>query len=117
MIRSPRHPRLLVVSGFWVRDYLERTIAEPSNGRATQKVRQSSFNETGARNYFRALFEHKLPYRLAHESKYAPGFWPSVDGYESLAQTVFIFERVPVQAALARDGTKRAKADLPRTAR
>jgi hypothetical protein len=109
-----RHPRLLVVSAFWVRDYLERNIAEPRDGRAIQKVQQSSFKEIAARNYFRALFEGKLPYRLAHQSAYASGFWPSVDGYESLAQTVFIFERVPVQAALARCGTGCTNTDMPR---
>jgi hypothetical protein len=114
---TARRPRLLVVSAFWVRDYLEQNIAEPSDGRAIQLVKQSSFNETGARNYFKALFEGKLPYRLAHKSTYAPGLWPSVNGYESLSQTVFIFQRVPVQAALARRGIGRTKAEMPRVAR
>jgi len=92
---AARYPRLLVVSAFWVRDYLTRVNAAPGDGRVIQRVQQSSFDETGARDYFRALFDGKLPYRLAHKSAYASGFWPSVDGYESLAQTVFIFERVP----------------------
>lgn len=92
---TARNPRFIVVSAFWVRDYLRRDIAEPSDGRAIQKTQQSVFKETAACNYFRALFEGKLPYRLAHSSTYASGFWPSVDAYESLAQTVFLFERVP----------------------
>jgi 4-amino-4-deoxy-L-arabinose transferase-like glycosyltransferase len=92
---TERNPRFIVVSAFWVQDYLRSSTAEPSDGRALQKVQQSVFKETGARNYFRALFDGKLSYRLVHKSPYASGFWPSVDGYESLAQTVFLFERGP----------------------
>jgi len=114
---ATRHPRLLVVSAFWVRDYLMQDSTLPSDGRAIQKVQQFSFKEIAARNYFRGLFEGKLPYRLAHKSAYAPGFWPSVDGYESLAQTVFIFERVPVRGALATRGTDRTNTEMPRVAR
>jgi hypothetical protein len=58
-----------------------------------------------ARNYFTALFAGRLPYRLAHKSTYVPGLWPSVDGYESLTQSVFIFERVPVPTAPAGHGS------------
>ena len=114
---AARCPRLLVVSAFWVRDYLMWNIAVPSDGRAIQKVQQSSFNETGALNYFRALFEGILPYRLARKSAYAVNFWPPVEGYESLAQTVFISQRVPVRAALAGCGTGRTGAQIQRVAR
>jgi hypothetical protein len=94
---AARNPRFIVVSAFWVQDYLRQDIAEPNDGRAIQKVQRSVFEETGARYYFMALFAGKLPYRLAHRSTYASGFWPSVDTYESLAQTVFLFERVPLR--------------------
>jgi len=94
---TERNPRFIVVSMFWVQDYLRQNIAEPSDGRAIQKVQEAVFKETSARNYFKALFEGKLSYRLAHSSTYASGFWPSVDAYESLAQTVFLFERVPLR--------------------
>jgi hypothetical protein len=94
---AARNPRFIVVSAFWAQDYLRQDIAEPNDGRAVQKVQRSVFEETGARNYFMALFAGKLPYRLAHRSTYASGFWPSVDTYESLAQTVFLFERVPLR--------------------
>ena len=112
-----RCPRLVVVSAFWVRDYLTQDVASPGDGQVIQKVQQSNFGETGARDYFRALFKGKLPYRLAHKSAYASGFWPSVEGYESLSQTVFIFERTPVQAALMGCGTGRIRADMPRLTR
>ncbi len=92
---AERNPRFIVVSGFWVQDYVMPDIAEPNDGREFQKTRQSVFRDAAARNYFNALFGGKLPYRLVHESSYAPGFWPSVVGFESLAQTVFLFERAP----------------------
>ena len=98
---AARHPRFLVVSEYWVRDYLT-AIAEPGDGRTIQKIKRSNLGEIGARNYFRALFENRLPYRLAHKSAYATQFWPSVDGYESLAQTIFIFARVPARAGFIR---------------
>jgi 4-amino-4-deoxy-L-arabinose transferase-like glycosyltransferase len=95
---TARNPRFILVSAFWVQDYLRRSLAEPGDGRAIQHVQQSVFKETGARYYFSALFDGKLPYRLVHKSPYASGFWPSVDGYESLAQTVFLFERTPLRS-------------------
>lgn len=104
---ATRNPRFIVVSAFWVDDYLRRGIAEPSEGRVTQNVRQSVFWEKGARNYFQALFEDRLPYRLVHKSPYTSGFWPLVHGYESLGQTVFLFERAPCDSAAA------AAADRP----
>ena len=92
-----RRPRFIVVSGFWVRDYL----AAPKSGseRAVQEVRQAAAADTQARQYFRALFGQKLPYRMVHASRYFPGIWPVPTEYESLAQTVFLFERLPGAAA------------------
>lgn len=112
-----RCPRLLVVSAAWVQGYLTRNLAAPRDGYVIRKVQQSSFGDTAARGYFAALFEGRLPYRLAHKSAYASGIWPSVDGYESLAQTVFIFEHVTDHAAFAGCGTKRTNADAPWTTR
>ena len=88
-----RNPRFIAVNAFWVKDYLRRSIAEPSEGRVIQNVQKSIFRETGARNYFQALFDDELPYRPVHKFPYTSGFWPLVDGYESLGQTVFLFER------------------------
>ncbi|MBU6298049.1 MAG: glycosyltransferase family 39 protein, partial [Alphaproteobacteria bacterium] len=103
---TTRRPRFLVVSAFWVRSYLRRDVAVPGDGLAIQKVKQFSASDSDAHNYFTALFDGQLPYRVAHKSVYAAGFWPSVSGYESLAQTVFIFERVPEKTGLAADGPK-----------
>ncbi|MDE1985979.1 MAG: glycosyltransferase family 39 protein [Alphaproteobacteria bacterium] len=99
---AKRHPRFIVVSGFWVKDYLKWNPVRLGDGRANQEVRQSTVEDADARSYFRALFDGKLPYRLAYKSVYKPGFWPPEDAYESLAQTIFLFERqVPAQASIA----------------
>jgi 4-amino-4-deoxy-L-arabinose transferase-like glycosyltransferase len=95
---AARQPQYLVVSGFWVREYLGQEAGAAQGGRIVQKVQRSTQQETGGRNYFKALFAGQLSYRLAHTSAYAPGIWPAVTAYESLAQTIFIFERIPAAA-------------------
>ncbi len=85
-----RHPRFIVVSEFWARDYLEN--ASHGTGQAVQAVKLSQAAQQEPRTYFRALYGGKLPYRIAHRSQYTPRFWPAVEGYESLAQRVDIFE-------------------------
>jgi len=90
-----RHPRFVVVSAFWVRDYLSPVAVSPTDGRAMPRVMQTSIKDLAARGYFGALFGDRLPYRIAHKSSYARGFWPAASGYESLCQTIYLFERVP----------------------
>ena len=99
-----RHPRFIVISAFWVSDYLKHGVVEPQYGRMSPKVQQSVFKETAARHYFVALFEGKLPYHLVHKSQYVAGIWPSVTAYESLAQTIFVFERIPERTARPSQG-------------
>jgi 4-amino-4-deoxy-L-arabinose transferase-like glycosyltransferase len=96
---ATRNPRFIVVSAFWVRDYLETGITPSGRGEAIPRVRRSVFADTAGRDYFRALFEGRLPYRLAHKSVYSPSFWPPLNAYESLAQTIFLFERVPMHVS------------------
>jgi len=96
---ATRNPDFLVVSAYWVEDYLTQDIAQPGDGRAIPNWRQSIFKETAGHSYFRDLFEGKLPYRLAHTSTYSTGVWPSVESYESLGQTIYLFERIPVAPA------------------
>lgn len=89
-----RNPRFLVVNGFWLEGYLTPGAATPLDGRITPPVQAALALDTENRNYFTALFHGDLPYRLAHVARYQRGIWPSLAGYESLAQTIFIFERV-----------------------
>jgi len=90
-----RNPRIIVINAFSLRDYLDQDEAASAGGRAVQKVQQSATGDNAARRYFAALFAGELPYRLALRSAYAPHFWPAIEGYESLAQTILIFERAP----------------------
>jgi 4-amino-4-deoxy-L-arabinose transferase-like glycosyltransferase len=89
-----RQPRYIAVSGWWVRDYLEASPPLPGPGRSLQKVRQADFRDRAARRYFQALFAGKYHYRLAHTSVYSLGIKPPLNAYESLAQAIYLFERV-----------------------
>jgi hypothetical protein len=95
---TARNPRFLVVTGFWVQDYLapEGVVAE--RGRTLAKVREVALRDVDARGFFGALFAQRLPYRLVHRSDYSGPLEPDFDAYESLRQTVFIFEREPTGA-------------------
>ncbi len=90
---AQRRPRYIVVPGFWVRDYVEPVALATPRGAAVPKVRQAAYADADARDTFGALFAGKLPYRLAHESVYSAPLGPGRQAYESLTQTVFIFER------------------------
>lgn len=93
-----RQPRFLVVPGFWVGDYLSHQEILPEKGRIVPKVSRTAQLDVDARNYFGALFAGRLPYRLAHVSAYKAPLGPSANAYESLAQSVFIFERDPARS-------------------
>jgi hypothetical protein len=93
-----RNPRYIVVTGFWVQDYLtsEGSVANP--GRRLPKVREVSLRDVDARGFFRALFARRLPYRLVHRTDYFGPQVPDLNAYESLKQSVYIFEKKPVGA-------------------
>jgi hypothetical protein len=93
-----RNPRFLVVTGFWVQDYLAPKGLVADGGRVLPKVRKVALEDVDARGFFRALFAGRLPYRLAHRSDYTGPVEPDLDAYESLRQTVFIFEKEPAGA-------------------
>lgn len=92
-----RRPRYLVVPGFWVADYISRSSKASDAGRIVQKVGVAARLDVDARNYFGALFLGRLPYRLVHRSSYTAPLGPNVNAYESLAQTVYIFEIDPTR--------------------
>ena len=91
---ATRNPRFIVVNAFWLRDYLMLEPVSADDGRIVQQTRQSIFRETAARKYFSALLDGKLGYRIARVSAYIPNFWPDLEGYESLTQTIFVLERI-----------------------
>ncbi len=90
-----RQPRFLVVPAAWVAVYRDDVSHLAGRGRIVQKVLAASQLDVDARNYFGALFAGRLPYRLAHKSAYAEPLGPSVNEYESLTQTMLVFEREP----------------------
>jgi hypothetical protein len=94
---AARNPRYLVVPGFWVGDYLESNLTLPRTGRIVPKVGRATQLDVDARNYFGALFSGRLPYRLVRKSAYSAPLGPDINAYESLTQTVFIFERDPAR--------------------
>jgi hypothetical protein len=95
---AERRPRFLVVPGFWVQDYLEPAISR--GGRAVPKVRQIAHGDLDARYYFEALFAGRLPYKVAHESRYSAILRLPANAYESLGQTVYIFELDPAKTSV-----------------
>ena len=90
-----RKPRFLVVPDLWARDYLPHPSSTRGQwGLKTPRVLQDSQSSTQEGAFLSALFGNRLRYRLAREARYA-SFLPAPEGYESLAQTIFIFERIP----------------------
>lgn len=96
---AAREPRYLVVTGFWVKDYLETLPTAPGPGRLVAKVRERAWGDMDARGFFGALFGGRLPYRLVHRSDYHGPMEQELNAYESLKQSVYIFEREPSKAA------------------
>jgi hypothetical protein len=90
-----RQPRFLVVTDAWVQDYLSISDKVAVPGQAVPKVRELTQRDVDARQFFGALFAGRLPYRLVHRSRFAGPAVPSVEAYESLKQSVYMFERVP----------------------
>lgn len=90
-----RKPRYVVVTAFWVQDYLASARPQTQPGRLLAKVREGAMADMDARGFFGALFGGRLPYRLVYRSDYQGPREPDVDAYESLKQSVYIFERDP----------------------
>ena len=88
-----RQPRFIVVSGFWLLDYLSDDAAMPGAGRIVQPVRQRVLADSAARAYFGALIRGERGYHVAHASNYRAGLWAAPGGYESLGQTIYILQR------------------------
>jgi 4-amino-4-deoxy-L-arabinose transferase-like glycosyltransferase len=92
---AAREPEYLVVTAFWVQDFLAPDRQKLASGRALAKVHERALADVDARGFFGALFAGRLPYRLVHRSDFAGPQEPEVNAYESLKQSVYIFERDP----------------------
>ncbi|HSS14729.1 MAG TPA: hypothetical protein VLL04_12595, partial [Rhizomicrobium sp.] len=57
------------------------------------RVQSALYDDRPAREYFTALKQGRLDYRLAYAAQPAAGIWPQVHIHESLNETILIFER------------------------
>jgi hypothetical protein len=89
---KPRAARFIVVNDWWLRHYTEPQ-SELGGHRTASRAQAALYNDVSARDYFRALSEGRLAYRLAHVASPTPGIWPQVHIHESLNETILIFER------------------------
>lgn len=90
---AQRNPRYIVVSLAWARRYLK--VPEPlPKGRIYSRLQQMDFLNGDAHLYFTALVAEKRGYRLAHAATWR-GWWPAIHIHDSLAETIWIFERAP----------------------
>jgi hypothetical protein len=89
---APLPAKFIVVSEWWLRHYTEPQ-SELGGHRFPSRAQAALFNDAGARRYFTALRDGRLPYRLVHKSAPSPGVWPQVHIHESLNETILIFER------------------------
>lgn len=104
-----RKPRFLIVPDFWAQSYLPHAApTAPQWGLKTPNVTQQSQDSAQESTFLRDLFGDRLSYRLVKEARYAP-FLPAPEGYESLGQTVFIFERLPQVPALPEQAPPRGE--------
>ncbi|MFT9387311.1 hypothetical protein [Acetobacter sp.] len=91
-----RKPQVLVIPQFWVRDYLSPAgQPAPGYGRKRPTVEENQQRDEKDRAFFSSLFGGEQPYHVAYVARYASSLWPVPQGYESLGQTVFLFERTP----------------------
>lgn len=87
-----RKPRFIVVSAFWLTDYLGGAPL-PGEGRIVQPVHRAALADAAAQAYVRDLLGGARTYRIAHVAAYQPGIWAAPDGYESLGQAIYILQR------------------------
>jgi 4-amino-4-deoxy-L-arabinose transferase-like glycosyltransferase len=88
-----RDPRFIVVSAAWARRYLMPQTPLGA-GRIYSKIQQADFADADARGWFAGLRDGSRGYRLVHASVYDGAIWPAVHIHESLAETIWIYERV-----------------------
>jgi len=89
---APRGARFIVVSAAWARRYL-MPQAPLDAGRIYSKIQQADFANADARGYFAGLRDGGRGYRLVHTSAYNGAIWPAVHIHDSLAETIWIYER------------------------
>jgi 4-amino-4-deoxy-L-arabinose transferase-like glycosyltransferase len=90
---AARGARFILVSAVWARRYL-RPEVPPGAGRVYSKIQQGDFADADARGWFAGLRDGSRGYRLVHASVYDGAIWPAIHIHDSLAETIWIYERV-----------------------
>jgi len=88
---APRGARFVVVNAKWAERYLRPQI-RLGQGHIYSRLQQEDFRNGDARDYFSRLLNGEAGYRLALTAHY-DGLWPAVHIHDSLAETIWIFER------------------------
>jgi 4-amino-4-deoxy-L-arabinose transferase-like glycosyltransferase len=89
---APRGSRFIVVSAAWARRYLMPQTPLGA-GRIYSKIQQADFANADAREFFAGLRDGSRGYRLVHASVHDGAIWPAVHIHDSLAETIWIYER------------------------
>jgi hypothetical protein len=89
---ASRQARFFVVNDWWLRHYTEKQ-SELGGHRTPSRAQSALYDDRPAREYFTALKEGRLNYRLAYAARPVAGIWPPVHIHESLNETILIFER------------------------
>jgi hypothetical protein len=88
-----RRPRFIVIPERWVNRYLVEPDWGTEMGRILSPGQQRLEGDLDSREYFHALRDGRLAYRLAHVSRWTSTFWPVVVVHASLSRDVWLFER------------------------
>jgi hypothetical protein len=89
---AERNPRLVVVNECYVWRYWARNLGG-SEGRIVPVTQREDAENADATAFFRGLFDHRLGYSLAYESRVTSEIFPRVHVHASLGCPVFVFER------------------------
>jgi hypothetical protein len=87
-----RNPHFVVVNECYVWRYWARSLGG-SEGRIVPSTEREDAENADATAFFRGLFDHRLPYSLARESRVTSEVFPRVHLHASLGCPVFVFER------------------------
>ena len=87
-----RRPRFIVVSECFVWRYLKRDLG-PQQGRIIPPTQNRDAADADATQFFQSLFDGKLAYHHAHESRYESDIFLRAFMHASVGCTVWTFER------------------------
>jgi hypothetical protein len=88
-----RRPRFVVANECFASFFRGWATGGP-DGRIEPASMRRDDADADATNFFRALFEGRLPYRMVHESTIASSLFPRIGIHASVGCPMFVFERV-----------------------